>query len=88
MVIIYSAVYSIITNLNNDSILAKMLTEFVIKFLVLKACLFNLSETGGSHEAYYIDYTYMMLLYHFDLCPLSAYNYRSPNLDCGFVNKV
>ena len=34
------------------------------------------------------DVHYTMLLYHFDLCPLSAFNYRSPNLDCGFVNKV
>ena len=34
------------------------------------------------------DVHYMMLLYHFDLCPLSAFNYRSPNLDYGFVDKV
>ena len=26
-----------------------------------------------------------MLFYHFDLCPLGAFNYRSPNLDYGFV---
>ena len=74
----------------NSAIMGRMKQCNFMKYRNVKLCLYQLLYKRKDYKFIrkMINLYNMMLLYHSDLCPLSAFNYRSPNLDCGFVNKV